>query len=442
MNSEKGERIKDFMLIAFSSYIFLYYPKIALIQVLWHIYIYLHSKIGMNNLKQYYHFFNENINEFIQFYLLICENNPLLLNYVDDFDEDLKNNDFQDVNLNPSEIIKYEKKIEEKYEEKYLKKFKDFPNKFIFDETELTQEIDERDNIEFEFEKKRSMSICAIQQELSKINGLNVLTHLNDNKIQRLLEWFDLAEDYEDNPESVNIQELEKQVIEHKNKLLKQLTELETMTITEEEISVNARDIIINNKLDKFIDNYILEYTPLGNIYMRFNNNKKSFEYFSNNSIPYRYLEPVGRKYVMTYWCKPIFVDMDNELKKAEEIYDKKKEEDLKKAEENNKKFNPKNVLVKLKDYNKNTKENSIRPMKNRSDNNSILSDQIKNNLPDVNKKSEKIFLKEKANRYTWEGRLTDFCPLKKIDRKVIDKKLNMTYAEFKKFQQESQNKK
>jgi hypothetical protein len=380
------------------------------------------------------------VNEFIEFYHFICENNPLLLNYVDDFDDFVKNDLKNDVKnleqVNTTELIKYE--------DKYLKKFKDFPNKFIFDETELTQEIDERDNIEFEFEKRRSMSICARQKELSKINDLNVLTDLNDNKIQRLLEWFDLAEDYEDNPESVNIQELEKQVIEHKNNLLRQITELEMMTLTEEEISAKASDIIINNKLDKFIDNYILEYTPLGNIYMRYNNDKKSFEYFSNNSIPYRYLEPVGRKYVMTYWCKPIFVDIEEELKKAEEIYDKKVEEDLKKVEMNKdlKSFNPKNVLVKLKDYNKNTKENSIRPMKNRTDNNAMLPSQIKNNLPDINKKSEKMFLKEKANRYTWEGRLTNFCPLKKIDKKVIDKNLNMTYTEFKKLQQELQNKK
>jgi hypothetical protein len=49
---------------------------------------------------------------------------------------------------------------------------------------------------------------------------------------------------------------------------------------------------------------------------MRYNNEKKSIEYFSNNSIPYRYLEPVGRKYIMTYWCKPIFFDIEEELKK------------------------------------------------------------------------------------------------------------------------------
>ena len=428
--------IKELLIIPFVCYISVFHSRIILISYLSYIFV----SYSSTDLKQYLLFFNENVNEFIEFYHFICENNPLLLNYVDDFDDFVKNDLKNDVKnleqVNTTELIKYE--------DKYLKKFKDFPNKFIFDETELTQEIDERDNIEFEFEKRRSMSICARQKELSKINDLNVLTDLNDNKIQRLLEWFDLVEDYEDNPESVNIQELEKQVIEQKNNLLRQITELEMMTLTEEEISAKASDIIINNKLDKFIDNYILEYTPLGNIYMRYNNDKKSFEYFSNNSIPYRYLEPVGRKYVMTYWCKPIFVDIEEELKKAEEIYDKKVEEDLKKVEMNKdlKSFNPKNVLVKLKDYNKNTKENSIRPMKNRTDNNAMLPSQIKNNLLDINKKSEKMFLKEKANRYTWEGRLTNFCPLKKIDKKVLDKNLNMTYTEFKKLQQESQNKK
>ena len=74
--------------------------------------------------------------------------------------------------------------------------------------------------------------------------------------------------------------------------------------------------------------------------------------------------------------------------------------------------------------------------MKNRTNANFILPPQIKSNLPDVNKPSDKQLLKEKANRYTWEGRLSDFCPLKKIDRKITDKKLAMTYADFKKLQQ------
>jgi hypothetical protein len=206
----------------------------------------------------------------------------------------------------------------------------------------------------------------------------------------------------------------------------------------------NARDKIINKKLDKLIDNYILEYTPLGNIYMRYNNDKKSFEYYSNNTIPYRYLEPVGRKYVLTYWCKPIFVNIEQELKKAEAQYDeeKKKMEDEKKNIQEDIKNNPRKVLAQLKNYNKEGKDMKMAQIKNRLNKNSVLPPQIKVNLPDVNKPSEKQLLKENANRYTWEGRLTNFCPLKKIDRKIFDKKLEMSYADFKKIQQQKQNKK
>jgi hypothetical protein len=74
--------------------------------------------------------------------------------------------------------------------------------------------------------------------------------------------------------------------------------------------------------------------------------------------------------------------------------------------------------------------------MKNRTTSNFALPPQIKANLPNVNQNSDKHLLKENANRYTWEGRLSSFCPLKKIDRKQLDKKLTMTYAEFKKMQQ------
>ena len=118
----------------------------------------------------------------------------------------------------------------------------------------------------------------------------------------------------------------------------------------------------------------------------------------------------------MTYWCKPIFVDMDAELKKSEE----------------------KPIVTQVKNNLTPFKHMgmSAKPMKNRNDAKIRLPPQIKANFPDVNKTSGKQLLKENANRYTWEGRLTDFCPLKKINRKILDKKLAMSYADFKKMQQ------
>jgi hypothetical protein len=57
--------------------------------------------------------------------------------------------------------------------------------------------------------------------------------------------------------------------------------------------------------------------------------------------------------------------------------------------------------------------------------------------LPNVNVTSnpEDMLLKENANRYTWEGRLTNMSLLKKIDRKTVDKKYAMTFADFKRLQ-------
>ena len=218
--------------------------------------------------------------------------------------------------------------------------------------------------------------------------------------------------------------------IKIKNEYEKNLTMNETTENLEEDMHKKAHNIIINKKLDKLIDNYILEHTPLGNIYMRYNNYKQSFEYFSNSTIPYRYLEPVGRKYVITYWCKPIFVDIEQELNKAEEKYNSKKEKKIEYDKIKN--INPTKFIAQLKNYNKGTKDLNICPNKNRTSYN-VLPPQIRANLPNVNTYSKKQLLKENANRYTWEGRLTNFCPLKKINKKILDKKLTLTYSDFKK---------
>ena len=408
--------------------------------------IVINSNSILNYLKDKFPFFNEKINELNNFYEFICENNPMLLNY---YDEDDKQED------NKVEIVEEIKQIQTKYEDKYLDKFKTFPNEFRIDETEFRQENEEYERIKIEYEKNRLDTINAIHERLFKINEIQERGNIDHTKeryteninafgIDCLIKFLDIEEEYNEDQDDFDIEELYQDLLKHKEELLKKLDETEKMIMTEEEMRKKAREVIINKKLDKFMDNYILEHTPLGNIFMRYNNDKKSFEYFSNNTIPYRYLEPVGRRYVMTYWCKPIFVDIEEELKRAEIKFDegvkikmmeeKEREEEIKR--------NPKKILAQLKKYNKETKDQTMRPMKNRSNKNGILPPQIQANLPDVNKTTDKQLLKENANRYTWEGRLTNFSPLKKIDRKILDKKLAMTYADFKKIQQEEQNKK
>jgi hypothetical protein len=262
---------------------------------------------------------------------------------------------------------------------------------------------------------------------------------ITDVGVTMLLELVGLTEEYEYDPLDVDITGLLLDLTVE----MKQIEDTLKNAVVDntDELKQEALDFVINKKLDNLINNYVMEYTPLGNIYMRYNNYKQSFEYFSNNSIPYRYLEPVGRKYVTTFFCKPIFINLEEELKKADEKWESeyKKHEDYKKQElDNPSKSKQKNQLVKLKNYNNDSFKQpmSNQPNKNRNQSNFVLPPQIKANLPDVNQQTNKQLLKDRANRYTWEGRLSSFNVLKKIDKKLTDKQLTMTFTDFKRMRQ------
>jgi hypothetical protein len=171
-----------------------------------------------------------------------------------------------------------------------------------------------------------------------------------------------------------------------------------------EELKKTLCFMMIENKLNNLINNYVIEYTPLGNVAMRYNNYKQSFEYYSNNTIPYRFLEVIGRKYVITYCCKSIFIDMDDEIQKVSE---------LNKIELNNIK-NKKKTIPRLDMF---------------SINKGLFSKEIpKNNQSIVNPINNVDISIKKSNRYTWEGRFTDF----KIIKTEKKKNTNISFKEFK----------
>jgi hypothetical protein len=137
---------------------------------------------------------------------------------------------------------------------------------------------------------------------------------------------------------------------------------------------------------------------------------------------------------------------MEEELRLYEEKIEKEilekeereKEENDKKTEENQSQNNnntekKKNVFAKFKSYNKEAgsgRVNTAPPPKNSIPNINISSDSSNTN--------EKILLKERANRYTYEGKFANFNFLKKVDRKIVDKKYSISFAEFKKMQTEN----
>ena len=182
---------------------------------------------------------------------------------------------------------------------------------------------------------------------------------------------------------------------------------------------LKEKDKLSEDKLtDTFLDNlknsFVMETTPNGNVLMFWDNKRASFTYYSDTSIPYRYLEVVARKYVIMNNCREIYYIMEEQLKplKKEEIVEKKEE---------------KNVFAKLKSYN----QSSIMDTKNIPQ----KKQNISTRLPTINIKKEyknEILLKENSNRYSYEGKLVNFSFLKKPKKNNSEK---ISFSEFKKIQ-------
>ena len=335
--------------------------------------------------------------------------------------------------------------VPEKYEDKFLNDIRKLNKEFVFDEKEEELERNKFDEI-----------FLLVQKEFTK--------KMNDIKdriasIERIIKYNDSSDEefctvkYSENPEEEDDETI-KSLTEEKVVLEKALSELinnpQDIEKLRLESCLEARKFVIDERLDKLKNSFVMEKTPLGNVLMLYNNKRGSFEFYSDNTIPYRYLETVSRKYVKTFGCRPIYCDMEEELKN----YEKKLEEKEREKEELDKRIleekrvldeknmsvsvvaePKKNVFAKFKSYNKEAGTGHVNiaaPPKN----------SIPNNKVTETKSDEKVLLKENANRYSYEGKLSNFNFLKKVDRKIVDKKYAMTFADFKRLQEEKKNKK
>ena len=131
----------------------------------------------------------------------------------------------------------------------------------------------------------------------------------------------------------------------------------------------------------------------------------------------------------MTFRCKALFVDLDEEMKKALERDTLEKDT----LEQDQKTLDKDIVVSKFKRYNKDLKMTRSLMSRPGQNNRELLS---KANLPVVRTTGEKQLLQENANRYTWEGRLANFSVLKKIDRKIVDKNYALSFSDFKQMSQ------
>jgi hypothetical protein len=156
----------------------------------------------------------------------------------------------------------------------------------------------------------------------------------------------------------------------------------------------------------------------------------------ADNTIPYRFLEVASRRYVVQNNCKSIHVNMKDELSEAEKknLDKKEKAKENEKTKENEKKQETevvkKSVFAKLKNYNT-ASTRAPNEMKQKPQQQNSNRPTAKSNVT-VNNDSN-IIVKEKANRYSNEGKFANFSFLKKIDKKAVDKRYKMSFADFKK---------
>jgi hypothetical protein len=210
----------------------------------------------------------------------------------------------------------------------------------------------------------------------------------------------------------------------------------------------------------------VMEMTPNGNVIMYWDNSRDAFVYYSDSTIPYRFLEVVARKYAIVNDCLNIFIIRKEEEEdksedkseakdkseatvkseaKEEEEEDKieakedkseatvkseakEEEEDKSEAKEDKSEAKEKrSVFAKLKNYNKGSMQiSSVNYRPDKKD----INEPNKNKENNEEEKSENK--EEKTNTYSREGKIINYSFLKKVDSKLVNKKMNMTFSEFK----------
>jgi vacuolar-type H+-ATPase subunit I/STV1 len=309
-----------------------------------------------------------------------------------------------------------------KYENKYLKEIRKMTKEYILNDDEI--EIKKIKYTEF-YNKIIEQYVNLINVNIKQILDLNEETENMENTDKKIYIGED-GEEYlvDSDGEEYSFKTKKEYKLEIEN-LQKNIDKLNNEKNNIIEIQKKAEELsqnyIIEQRLDKLKNCFVIEKTPLGNVLMIYRDS--TFEYYSDNAIPYRYLETVARKYVKFFNCKQIYIDMEEELKIYEEKINKEAE-----VNENNLKINntKKNVFAKFKSYNKDAltgKVNMVPPPKNN----------ISNNIIPNESNNEKVILKENSNHYKYQGKLSNFNILKKIDRKVVDKKYGMSFSDFKK---------
>lgn len=323
-------------------------------------------------------------------------------------------------------IIPFKKQVIIPYEEKYLLQVRNMTNEYVFTDEELETEAKMLRQLEEEENSNVSQTILVLNEKIDELKmrllevdeNSDLDNSVNPKKDETILQQIKTSFENEIKTNETKISEL-----------------LENVVKNNETLKEKAKQYIIDEQLKKFKQKIVIENTPIGNVIFFYNHEKLAFEYYSDLTIPYRYLETVCRKYVLTYNYRPLYVDMEEELKEYERKLEEKEKIKLETNVTNN---NKKQVFAKFKNYNTEAgtgRINKVPPPKNNIPQNrlNISKNIIKIDVDGKETNGGKMLLKENANRYSYQGKMCNFNFLKKVDRKDVDKKYTLTFADFKK---------
>ena len=177
---------------------------------------------------------------------------------------------------------------------------------------------------------------------------------------------------------------IDKPVIEFKDLYKDAVQNMKSVALSEEE-------------LDDKKNSFIMENTPMGFVIMTWDQENKRFHYYADRKdLPYRFLATVSRKFVKSFDCRCLYIDIEEELESCKansEIVKKKLAEKIveKKVD---------NVFATLKTYNEKA---------------------------EVNNKDDELLIKDKINVYRYCGAIRDFqfikTPVKEVKK--------MSYTDF-----------
>lgn len=407
-----------------------------------YIYFFLLINVFINEFKgkKIYYFVNK-----------LLKSNMDIFEYSDTSSEDKSENDCLE------EITNTKKEV--KYEDKYYEKYLSYPMmEESFTEVEIKLEEEKYNKLKISYEEGIIKIGEEIENNYKKIDRLKNIIN-DDDKLQEYINNYYLQNDEQNREEDEDVIDKDYAISCMEDEIRELKTEIELfnkkkeIVKTDEDLKKEAHDFVLSEILKTKKNSIIIEKTPLGNVIMFYNYETGSFVYYSDNTIPYRFLETVSRKYVITYNCKNIYVDINVVIKEVEDKLNKedeerkqkekderkqKEEEDQRKKEQNDKiildniKKPKRDVFAKFKSYNK---ENSKSVVTSGAP---VKTNNVNNN---TNEQNNRVILKDRANRYTCEGRLMNYNILKKIDKKIVDKRLGLSFADFKKMQLQNNKK-